>query len=111
MERQPAETMGIDLGDKLSQYVILNEDGLAVEEGSFRNQVASIAKHFGKRGRMRIALEVGTQSAWIARELNKLGYEVTNGGSQQIFHFLTRWRFIGLRQRQLAFRGNVRDCE
>lgn len=84
VERQPAETMGIDLGDKLSQYVILNEDGLAVEEGSFRNQAASIARHFGKRGRMRIALEVGTQSAWIARELNKLGHEVIVANAREL---------------------------
>jgi transposase len=75
-ERHPAETIGIDLGNKMSRYVILNEEGLTVEEGSFRNHLDSIAKHFGNRGRARVALEVGTQSAWIAREFTKLGHEV-----------------------------------
>ena len=35
--QQPAETIGIDLGDKLSHYAILNEEGVVVEEGRFRN--------------------------------------------------------------------------
>jgi hypothetical protein len=43
-EPQPRETIGVDLGDKVSRYVILNEEGMAVEEGSFRNRVESITK-------------------------------------------------------------------
>jgi transposase len=84
VERQPAETVGIDLGDKLSHYVILNEEGLPVEEGRFRNHAESIAKHFGKRARMRVALEVGTQSAWIAREFSQLGHEVIVANAREV---------------------------
>jgi len=83
-ERHPAETIGIDLGDKMSRYMILNEEGLAVEEGSFRNSVESIAKHFGNRGRARVAMEVGTQSAWIAREFSKLGHEVIVANAREL---------------------------
>jgi transposase len=83
-ERHPAETIGIDLGDKMSRYLILNEEGLAVEEGSFRNQAESIAKHFGNRGRARVAMEVGTQSAWIAREFAKLGHEVIVANAREL---------------------------
>jgi transposase len=83
-ERHPAETIGVDLGDKMSRYAVLNEEGLAVEEGSFRNSVESIAKHFGKRGRARVALEVGTQSAWIAREFTKLGHEVIVANAREL---------------------------
>jgi len=83
-ERHPAETIGIDLGDKMSRYMILNEEGLAVEQGSFRNQAESIAKHFGKRGRARVAMEVGTQSAWIAREFTKLGHEVIVANAREL---------------------------
>jgi len=84
VERHPAETIGIDLGDKMSRDAILNEEGLAVEEGSFRNRVESIAKHFGNRGRARVALEVGTQSAWIAREFTKLGHEVIVANAREL---------------------------
>jgi sugar (pentulose or hexulose) kinase len=41
------KTIGIDLGDKVSRYCILDPDGEVVEEGSFRNQISSIEKHFG----------------------------------------------------------------
>jgi transposase len=83
-ERHPAETIGIDLGDKMSRYLILNEEGLAVEEGSFRNHAESIRKHFGNRGQARVAMEVGTQSAWIAREFAKLGHEVIVANAREL---------------------------
>lgn len=84
MDRQPAETVGIDLGDKVSRYAIVDEAGEVVEEGSFRNNAASIAKHFGKQPRSRVALEVGGQSAWIARELETLGHEVIVANAREL---------------------------
>ena len=83
-ERQPEETIGVDLGDKVSHYAILNQEGVIVEEGSFRNTAESIAKHFGKQGRARVALEVGTQSAWISREFAKLGHEVIVANAREL---------------------------
>lgn len=74
-QKQMRETIGIDLGDKVSRYCIVDQDGEVVEEGSFRNQASSIEKHFGGEPR-RIALEAGAQSAWISRELKRLGHEV-----------------------------------
>jgi transposase len=84
VERHPAETIGVDLGDKMSKYAILNEEGVVVEEGSFRNNVESIAKHFGERSKARVALEVGTQSAWISREFAKLGHEVIVANAREL---------------------------
>jgi transposase len=83
-QRIPAETIGIDLGDKTSRYCILNEAGEVVEEGTFRNQEGSMAAHFGSRGRARIGLEVGSQSAWISRELEKLGHQVIVANARQL---------------------------
>jgi transposase len=82
--RQPAETIGVDLGDKLSHYAILNEEGEVIEEASFRNNAESIAKHFAKQPHARVAMEVGTQSAWIAREFKKLGHEVIVANSGEL---------------------------
>ncbi len=84
VERHPAETIGVDLGDKMSKYAILNQKGVVVEEGSFRNNVESIAKHFGERGKARVALEVGTQSAWISREFAKRGHEVIVANAREL---------------------------
>jgi transposase len=75
MPKRMRETIGIDLGDKVSRYCMLDQDGEVMEEGTFRNQTSSIEKHFGDRPR-RIALEAGAQSAWISRELKRLGHEV-----------------------------------
>ena len=36
----PDETIGIDLGDKISRYCIVDHGGAVVEEGTFRNQAA-----------------------------------------------------------------------
>jgi transposase len=75
MPTRMGETIGIDLGDKVSRYCIVDHHGEVVEEGSFRNQASSLEKHFGGEPR-RIALEAGSQSAWISRELKRLGHEV-----------------------------------
>jgi transposase len=77
------ETVGIDLGDKFSRYCIVNQEGEAIEEGSFRNQVSSIEKHFGGEPR-RMALEAGGQSAWISRELTRLGHEVIVANAREL---------------------------
>lgn len=82
-EQTRPEVIGIDLGDKVSRYVVLNEDGEVVEEGTFRNQITSIEKHFRGEPR-RIALEVGAQSAWIARQLKQLGHEVIVANARQV---------------------------
>jgi len=82
-QKQMTETIGIDLGDKLSRYCVLDQDGEAVEEGTFRNQVSSIEMHFSGSPR-RIALEAGAQSAWISRELQRLGHEVIVANPRQL---------------------------
>lgn len=79
----PTETVGIDLGDKISRYCILDPAGEVMEEGSFRNQVSSIEKHFGGE-RKRVALEAGAQSAWISRELQRLGHEVVVANPREL---------------------------
>jgi transposase len=82
-KQKPVETIGIDLGDKMSRYCVVNQDGEVVEEGSFRNQVSSLEMHFAGEPR-RIALEAGGQSAWISRELKRLGHEVIVANAREL---------------------------
>jgi transposase len=84
VERPPEETIGVDLGDKISRYAILGGAGEVVEEGMFHNRMESIEKHFGDRGRARVALETGAQSAWIARAFEKLGHEVIVANAREL---------------------------
>src|SRR5580698_717975 len=83
MPKELPETIGIDLGDKVSRYAVVDAEGEVVEEGSFRNQASSIEKHFGDRPR-RVALEAGAQSAWISRELKRLGHEVIAANPREV---------------------------
>src|SRR5260221_1430600 len=82
-KQMPEETIGIDLGDKMSRYCIVNREGEVIEEGSFRNQASSLAKHFSGEPR-RIALEAGAQSAWISPELKGLGHEVIVSNTREL---------------------------
>jgi len=83
MPTRRGETVGIDLGDKVSRYCIVDHAGEVVEEGTFRNQARSIDHHFGDRPR-RIALEAGAQSAWISREWKRLGHDVIVANPRQL---------------------------
>lgn len=78
------ETIGIDLGDKTSRYCVLSAEGAVLEEGHFRNTEASLARHFGAQPPVRIALEVGTQSAWISQLLAGYGHAVIVANAREL---------------------------
>lgn len=80
-------------------------DGEVVEEGSFRNQVSSSEAHFGGEPR-RIALKAGAQSAWISRELKRLGHEVIVHNACELKR--QQDRFGGCAKLALLARADVR---
>jgi transposase len=69
-------TIGLDLGDRSSRYCVLNQDGEVVETGSTATTKKGLNRIFAARKRGRLALEVGSHSPWVSRQLKKLGYEV-----------------------------------
>jgi transposase len=81
---EEALTIGIDLGDKSSQYCVLNAAGEVTAERSVATTKQGMAQAFGARKRCRIALEVGTHSAWVSRLLNGLGHEVIVANARQV---------------------------
>lgn len=68
--------IGIDLGDKKSQYCFLDGHGEIMVEGSLANTAVGFEAYFSQIGRSRIALEVGTHSPWVSALLEELGHEV-----------------------------------
>ena len=70
------QTIGLDLGDRYSFYVVLDEGGQVVEEGRVRTRQQDLQKQFSSFGPSRVALEAGGQSAWISRLLRTLNHEV-----------------------------------
>jgi transposase len=68
--------IGIDLGDKKSNYCILDKNAEIVAEGSMATTVTEFEMYFKAMSRSRIALEVGTHSPWTSSLLEKLGHSV-----------------------------------
>ncbi len=81
---KPQWSVGLDLGDRTSRYAIVDEDGELIGEGECRNTPAGLAKVFAEMPPSRIALETGSQSSWIARELTKLGHEALVANAREL---------------------------
>jgi transposase len=69
-------TIGLDLGDRFSHYCILNESGEVIGEHNLPTTPKGIDEVFHRIPRSRIALETGTHSPWVSRQLGRLGHEV-----------------------------------
>lgn len=68
--------IGIDLGDRMSRFCVLDATGAIVEQGSFSMTLEGLRAAFAPRPSVRIALEVGTHTAWVHDALMHLGHEV-----------------------------------
>jgi len=68
-------TIGLDLGDRFSHYCILNEAGEVILESKLPTTPKGIEEVFSRIARSRIALETGTHSPWVSRQLTQLGHE------------------------------------
>lgn len=72
----PAWTIGLDLGDKMSQACAIDAAGKVGKEEAVGTTPEALTRFFSCYPRARVALEVGTHSPWIARLLEELGLEV-----------------------------------
>jgi transposase len=73
---EPKLTIGLDLGDRSSHYCILDETGNVILEHNLPTTPNGIDQVFSKIPRSRIALETGTHSPWVSRQLSQMGHEV-----------------------------------
>jgi transposase len=74
--KQARLTIGLDLGDRTSHYCMLDEAGNVILERSLPTTPNGIRQAFSRIPRCRIALETGTHSPWVSRQLSELGHEV-----------------------------------
>jgi transposase len=74
--KQSQLTIGLDLGDRTSHYCILDEAGRVILEDSLPTTPKGIQQVFSRIPRSRIALETGTHSPWVSRQLTQMGHEV-----------------------------------
>jgi transposase len=82
-QRQPGrgvnrdrDSIGLDLGDKRSPYGFLDVDGEIVTEGSLAPTREEFTAYFSAIPQARMAVEVGTHSAWVSEVLTAYGHDV-----------------------------------
>jgi transposase len=78
------ETIGLDLSDKTGLFVVIDAAGEVVKEGKVMLDLAGVRKVFATRQPCRIAIEVGTHSPWLSRQLEQMGYEVIVANARQV---------------------------
>ena len=69
-------TIGLDLGDRSSNYCILDEAGEVLLEHKLPTTPQAMQQVFDGMPRSRVALETGAHSPWVSRLLTALGHEV-----------------------------------
>src|SRR3984885_1933452 len=74
--KQNQLTIGLDLGDRISHYCVIEEAGQVILESKLPTTPKGIEEVFGRIPRSRVALETGTHSPWISRQMIQLGHEV-----------------------------------
>jgi transposase len=78
------KTVGLDLGDRNSQLVVLGPGGEILEEGRVATREEALKQRFAGCPRMRIALETGTHSPWVSRVLTQCGHQVIVANSRKL---------------------------
>jgi transposase len=68
--------VGIDLGDKVSNYCALPKEGDPVDRGRIRTTPEQFQATFGDIPRLQIVIEAGPISGWVSRVLSDCGHEV-----------------------------------
>jgi hypothetical protein len=66
-------TVGVDLGDRWSQYCILGLEGETLAEGQLRTRQEDVGEFFRGLTTARVVMEVGTHSAWVQDVITELG--------------------------------------
>jgi len=112
-------TIGLDLGDRTSRYCILNEAGEIILEQELATTPKGFEQVFRKIPRSRIALETGTHSPWVSRQLTELGQEVIVAHARNVQRISQSSRkddrldasTSGANRSRLAWSGATSQCE
>lgn len=84
MEKCNRVFVGCDIGDKLSDYCVLDEAGAVIEEGRCRTTPAGFTRKFGALPQARVVVEVGTHSRWVTETLRAMGHEVIVANARHV---------------------------
>jgi len=77
MAKDISTIVGLDVSDRFSSYCVIDaRSGEILEEGKVMTRRESLTTQFGAAPSMRVVIETGTHSSWIARLLRGFGHEV-----------------------------------
>jgi transposase len=77
-------TVGVDLGDKWSNYCIVGLDGEKLTEGEVVTAPQDFTEFFQSMAAARVVMEVGTHSAWARDVVASCGHEVLVANPRQM---------------------------
>lgn len=81
---QRVTTVGIDVGDRISRWCALDDDGEIVGEGKIATRRAAFMLMFDGIEQKRFAIETGMHSRWINHLLETVGHEVLVANSLKL---------------------------
>ncbi len=76
-------TIGMDLGDKNHEVCLLDQEGNMIDRFTVGNTRRQLQKVFAQYKGALVAMETGTHSPWISRELEALGCRVLVGNARK----------------------------
>ena len=97
-------TIGIDLGDKNHEVCVLNMDGEMVERFAVKNTKKQLQKEFKRFLAPVIAIETGTHSPWVSRELTAMGARVLVGNARKLRAIWARSQKTDVRDAEMLAR-------
>jgi transposase len=77
-------TIGLDLADVWSDWVVLDSEGTVLRRGRVRTTERKLRETFGPMGPAVIAMEVGTHSRWVERVLSSCGHTVVVANARRV---------------------------
>jgi transposase len=77
-------TIGMDLGDRHHTIVVFDNQGNEIACERIANTKLSLRKYFQRYAAATVAVEAGTHSPWISRELEQLGLGVYVGNPRKL---------------------------
>ncbi len=84
MTKEGEMTVGVDLGDRFSNYCMLDNRGEVVEEGRLRTTTPAFSQRFTTLPPCRVIIEVGTHSPWVSRLLEGLQHDVVVANPRRV---------------------------
>lgn len=78
------EVMGIDLGDRFSNYAVIDERGKIIEEGRVPTRRESMGQLLGSGAPIRVVMETGTHSPWVSRMATATGHEAIVANARKV---------------------------